>query len=48
MARPLSGCPTAKSQQEGTVEPQRDPQKEDQPDTKDGEDIVDPDVDYEG
>ena len=50
MARLLRGCPTARLQQEGIEEPERDPQQEDQPDAIGGEDIVDynPDVDYEG
>ena len=49
MARPVRGCPTARSQQEGTEEPDRDPQQEDQPDATGGKDIEDynPDVDYE-
>ena len=50
MARLLRGCPTARSQQEGTEEPERDPWQEDQPDATGGADIEDynPDVDYEG
>ena len=50
MARPVRGCPTARSQQEGIEEPERDPQQEDQPDATGGEDIADYDldVDYEG
>ena len=50
MARPVRGCPTARSQQEGIEEPERDPQLEDQPDATEGEDIADcnPDVGYEG
>ena len=50
MARPVRGCPTARSQQEGIEEPKRDPQQEDQPDATEGKDIAgyDLDVDYEG
>ena len=50
MARPVRRCPTAKSQQEGIEEPERDTQQEDQPDTTEGEDIADYnlDIDYEG
>ena len=46
----MRGCPTARSQQERVEESERDPQQEDQPDAKGGEDIEDynPDVDYEG
>ena len=49
MARSLRGCPTARSQQEGAEEPQRDPEQEDQSDASGGKDIgdYDPDVDYE-
>ena len=39
MARSLRVCPTARSQQEGTEEPERDPQQEDQPDATGGKDI---------
>ena len=44
------GMPNSQSQQEGIEEPERDPQQEEQPDTKGGKDIADydPDVDYEG
>ena len=50
MARLLRGCPTARSQEEGIEEPERDSQQEDQPDATAGEDIVDynPDLDYDG
>ena len=50
MARPVRGHPTARSQQEGIEEPERDPQQEDQPDATGGKDIADYDldVDYEG
>ena len=50
MARSLRGHPTARSQQEGTEEPERDRQQEDQPDATGGKDIEDdnPDIDYEG
>ena len=50
MARLVRGCPTTRPQQEGTEEPERDPQQEDQSDATEGEDIADynPDVDYEG
>ena len=50
MARLVRGCPTARSQQEGIEEPERDPQQEDQPDATGGKDIADynPDIDYEG
>ena len=50
MARPVRGCLTARSQQEGTEEPERDSQQEDQPDATKGKDIADYnlDVDYEG
>ena len=46
----MRGCPTARSQQEGIEEPERDPQQEDQPDATEGKDIADynPDVGYEG
>ena len=47
MARPVRGCPTARSQQERVEVPERDSQQEDQPDATGGEDIADyyPDVD---
>ena len=50
MARSLRGHPTARSQQEGTKEPERDPQQEDQPDATVGKDIEEYnlEVDYEG
>ena len=50
MARPVRGCPTARSQQEGTEEPERDTQQEDQSDATEVEDIADydPDIDYVG
>ena len=50
MARLVRGRPTARSQQEGIEEPERDPQQEDQPDATGGKDIADynPDIDYEG
>ena len=50
MARPMRGCLTARSQQEGAEEPEKDPQKEEQPDAIEGKDIVyyHPDADYEG
>ena len=50
MARLVRGRPTARSQQEGIEEPERDPQQEDQPDATGGKDIADcnPDVGYEG
>ena len=49
MARLVRGCPTPRSQQEGMEEPERDPQKGEQPDTAECEVIADydPDVDYE-
>ena len=50
MARPVRGCPTARSQQEHIEEPERDPQQEDQQDATEDKDIADynQDVDYEG
>ena len=50
MARLVRGCPTARSQQEGTEEPERDPQQGEQPDVTEGKDIADYDLDadYEG
>ena len=50
MARPVRGCPRARSQQEGTEEPERDPQQEEQPDATEGKDITDYDlyIDYVG
>ena len=50
MARLMRGCPTARSQQEGIEETERDPQQEVQPVAVGGKDIADygPDVDYEG
>ena len=50
MARLVMGQPTARSQQEGIKEPERDAQQEDQPDATGDEDIEDynSDVDYEG
>ena len=50
MARPVRGCPTARPQREGTEEPERDPQQEDQQDATEGKDIADYnlDVDYVG
>ena len=49
MDRPVRGCPTARSQQEGVEEPEWDPHQEDQPDATEGKDIADynPDVGYE-
>ena len=49
MASPMRGYPTARLQEEGAEEPERDPQQEDQPDPTEGKDIVnyDPDIDYE-
>ena len=49
MARSLRGQWTAQSQQEGTEQPERDPQKEDHPDATGGKDIegYNPDIDYE-
>ena len=49
MARPVRGCLSAGLQQEGTEEPERDPQQEDQPDATEGKDIADydPDIDCE-
>ena len=49
MARLVRGHPTARSQQEGIEEPERDPQQEDQPDATGGKDIEDynPDLNYE-
>ena len=46
----VKGHPTARSQQEGVEEPDRDHQQEDQQDTTGGKDLADydPDVDYEG
>ena len=40
MARPVRGHPTARSQQEGTEEPERDPQQEDQSNAAEGKDIA--------
>ena len=50
MAMPVRECQTARSQQEGTDESERDPQQEDQLDTAEGKDTADydQDVDYEG
>ena len=50
MARLARGHPTARSQQEGIEESERDPQQEDQPDVTEGEYIADydPYIDYEG
>ena len=50
MARPVRGRPTARSQQEGIEEPDRDPQQEDQLDAAEGKGIADydPDVDNVG
>ena len=50
MARSLRGCPTARSQQEDTEGPERDPQQEDQQDAAVGKDKEDYnlDVDYKG
>ena len=49
MARPVRGHPTARLQQEGAEELERDHQQEDQPDVTEGKDIADynPDMDYE-
>ena len=50
MARLVMGCPTARPQQEGIEDPDRDPQQEDQLDAAEGKDIADydPDVDNVG
>ena len=50
MARLVRGCPITRSQQEGTEEPDRDPQQKGQLDTTEGKDIADYDLDiyYEG
>ena len=50
MARPVRGHLTARSQQEGTEEPDRDPQQKGQLDATEGKDIADYDLDiyYEG
>ena len=40
MARLVRGFPTAKSQQEGMEENERDPKQEDQPDATEGKDIA--------
>ena len=50
MARLVRGCPITRSQQEGTEEPEQDPQQENQSDTTEGKDTADYDldVDYEG
>ena len=50
MARPVRACPTARSQQEGAEEPERDPQQENQPDATEGKNIADcnPDIGFEG
>ena len=50
MARQLRGCPTARLQQEGAEEPERDPYHGEQPDATEGKEIADYDldVDYEG
>ena len=47
MARPVKGCLTARLQQEGAEEPERDPQQEGQPDATEGKDIVDYDLDVD-
>ena len=41
MARPVRGHLTSRPQQEGKVEPERDPQQEELPDTTEGEVIED-------
>ena len=48
MARLMRGCLTASPQQEGTEEPDKDPQQMDQLDTAEGKNIADynPDIDY--
>ena len=50
MTRSVRGRPTARSQQEGIEEPDRDPQQEDQLDAIGGKDRADYglDLDYEG
>ena len=50
MARLVRGCPTARSQQEGVKEPERDPWQEDKPDATKGNNTADynPDVVSEG
>ena len=41
MARPVRGCLTARPQQKGAEETERDPQQEDQQDATEGKDIAD-------
>ena len=50
MARPVREYPTARSHQEGTEKPERDPQQEDQSDSTRCKDIADydPNVQYVG
>ena len=50
MARPVRECPTARSQQDGIEELERDPLQEDQQDATGGKDIAEYnlDIDYEG
>ena len=50
MTRLVRGCLTPRPQQKGATEPERDPQKEEQPDASEGKIIADYDldVDYEG
>ena len=47
MARLVRGCLTSRPQQEGTEEPEQDPQQQDQPDATEGEDIADYDTDID-
>ena len=50
MARPVRGCPTPRLQQEGEIEPEKNPQQGEQPDATEGKLIADynPDIYYEG
>ena len=47
MARPIRGCLTARSEQGGTEEPDRDPQQGEQPDAAEGKEITDYDLDID-
>ena len=49
MARLVRGCPTPRLQLEGMIEPEKDPQQEEQPDAAEGKVKADynPDIGYE-
>ena len=47
MAKLVRGCLTARPQQAGAKEPERDPQQEDQPDAAEGKDIADYNLDID-